>query len=161
MSRKSHGMSGTRLYTIWKNMKQRCYNPKRNRYKWYGAKGIRVYDEWHDFVPFMEWAMENGYTDELVLDRLDSDKDYEPDNCRWVTEEVNSLRAVSERTGKPVKGNRDITYNGKTQTIKEWAEEYNIPYRNLYNRLRFDWDMERALTQPIGKPRGISKTKSN
>src|SRR5690606_9739947 len=100
MAGKSHGMSGTRLYTIWKNMKQRCYNPKRNRYKWYGAKGVKVCDEWHDFVPFMEWSYDNGYEDGLVLDRLSSEGNYEPSNCRWVTEGENSRKAVFERTGK-------------------------------------------------------------
>ncbi|BEU14720.1 HNH endonuclease [Bacillus phage CM1] len=148
---KSHGMSQTRLYTIWKNMKQRCYNPKRNRYQWYGGKGITVCEEWHTFIPFMQWALDNGYTEELVLDRKDSDKNYDPDNCSWITVEDNALKSVEQRTGKPIKGNEAITYNGKTQTIKDWAAEYEIPYKNLYNRIRLKWDMERALTQPIRK----------
>jgi hypothetical protein len=148
---KSHGMSQTRLYTVWKNMKQRCYNPKRNRYQWYGGKGIKVCDEWHTFLPFMEWALANGYEDGLVLDRESSEGHYEPSNCSWVTIEENSLKAVSQRTGKPVKGDEYKEYNGRTQKISEWAEEYDIPYKNLYSRLRLKWDMDRALTQPVRK----------
>ena len=147
----SHGMSQTRLYTIWKNMKQRCYNPKRNRYKWYGGKGITVCEEWHTFIPFMQWATNNGYEDGLVLDRKDSSKNYDPSNCSWITVEENSLKSVEQRTGKPVEGNRDITYNGETKTIKEWAAQYDVSYKILYNRLRKGWTMERATTQPIRK----------
>lgn len=144
-------MSNTRLYTIWKNMKQRCYNPKRNRYKWYGAKGIQVYEEWHDFLPFMEWSLANGYEEGLVLDREDSNGNYEPSNCKWVTVEENSRKAVFERTGKEVVGNREITYKGKTQMLRDWATECNMEYKILYERLRRGWDMERAVTQPVKK----------
>lgn len=148
----SHGMSRTRLYTIWKNMKQRCYNPKRNRYKWYGAKGIQVCEEWHDFLPFMEWSLANGYEESLVLDREDSNKNYEPSNCRWVTVEENSIKSVAERTGKPVKGNRPVTYKNQTKIIKEWAQEIGISYKVLYTRIQVrGWDVERAFTQPVRK----------
>jgi hypothetical protein len=146
---KSHGMSGTRLYTIWKNMKQRCYNPKRSRYKWYGAKGITVCDEWQEFIPFMQWATNNGYTEELTLDRKDSTKNYTPDNCEWVTLEENSRKAMCTLRGREVNGNIDITYKGKTQSIRAWAEESGITYKVLYNRLLKGWTMERATTQKV------------
>ncbi|AGY48651.1 HNH endonuclease [Bacillus phage Spock] len=149
MAIKSHGMSGTRLYTIWKNMKQRCYNPKRDFYYLYGAKGIKVWEEWHDFVPFMEWSMSNGYEEHLVIDRIDSDGDYTPDNCHWVTESYNSIKAVEKRIGTDVKGNVAVEYNGETKTLKEWAEEYSITYKVLYNRVRHGWEFSKALSKPI------------
>ena len=81
-----HGMKGTRLYRIWKAMKTRCYNPNSPYFKYYGGKGITVCDEWRDsFQAFYEWSMANGYSDELTIDRIDSDKGYFPANCRWVT----------------------------------------------------------------------------
>lgn len=148
---KSHGMSQSRLYTIWKNMKQRCYNPKRNRYQWYGGKGVTVCDEWHSFLPFMDWALDNGYEEGLVLDRESSDGNYEPSNCKWVTTNENSRKAVLERTGKEVMGNINITYSGRTQKISEWAEEVDMKYMTLYRRLLKGWTPERALTQPVRK----------
>lgn len=149
-----HGMTNTRLYTIWSNMKKRCYNPNREAYKWYGGKGIKVCDEWHEFVPFMEWATNNGYAEDLVLDRKDSAKNYDPDNCQWITNSENSIKATEQRIGKPVKGNEAITYNNKTQTIREWAAELDIPYRTLYHRIQVrKWDVEKALTQPKGHNR--------
>ena len=85
-------MSGTRIYRIWQKMKGRCYykNDKKH-YPHYGARGIKVCDEWKDdFANFYNWAMENGYTDELTLDRIDVDGNYEPSNCRWATLEEQS-----------------------------------------------------------------------
>ncbi|QEM43310.1 HNH endonuclease [Bacillus phage Chotacabras] len=155
--RKTHGMSRTRLYTIWKNMKQRCYNPKRKRYEYYGARGIKVCDEWHDFVPFMEWAMSNGYTEELTIDRIDSDKDYEPSNCHWITD-VDNSRAAIERKGTMIKTTYKVIrftdvyeYDGKSLTVKEWADMYNMRIDTLKMRLKYGWNIERALTQPVRK----------
>lgn len=86
MSKRNHGLSETRVYSIWRNMKTRCYNSKVEYYKYYGAKGIIVCDEWkNDFKSFYNWAGWNGYEKNLTLDRINNDGNYEPENCKWST----------------------------------------------------------------------------
>lgn len=128
---KRHGYTGTRLYTIWRDMKLRCTNDKQVGYKNYGGRGIKVCDEWlNNFVIFKDWAMNNGYNDRLTLDRINVDGDYEPSNCRWVTmkEQSNHKR-----------NNRRIKYKGETHTISEWSELYNVSYHLIWNRLKRGW----------------------
>lgn len=82
----SHRLSNTRLYNIWCGMKQRCYYTKHKDYHSYGGRGITVCDEWkHDFKAFYDWAVNNGYRDDLTIDRVNVDGNYEPSNCRWAT----------------------------------------------------------------------------
>ena len=94
-----HGGYGTRLYNIWCLMKQRCYNPKATHYERYGGRGITVCDEWlNDFQPFYDWAVNNGYSDDLTIDRINNDGNYQPDNCRWTTMQEQSMnRSTSKR----------------------------------------------------------------
>lgn len=87
-----HGEAGTRLYKIWQNMKQRCANPKDTHYKWYGGRGIKVCDAWQEYIPFRDWALQNGYDDSLTIERIDSSKGYEPNNCEWVSLSENVKR---------------------------------------------------------------------
>lgn len=94
----SHGHSRTRLYRIWGNMKTRCTNPRAHNYHYYGGKGISVCYEWkNNFQAFYDWAMANGYAEGLVIDRIDSDGDYCPENCRWITQSVNATAANNQR----------------------------------------------------------------
>lgn len=135
----NHGLSHTRLFTIWASMKDRCYNKSHNQYKNYGARGITVCDEWRKtFLSFYSWALNNGYTDELSIDRINNDKGYCPDNCRWATmkEQQNNKRT-----------NRVITYCGKTQTLTQWAEEIGVNRNTLLYRLKRGWTIERALSK--------------
>lgn len=120
-------------------MKQRCYNPNdADSYIYYGARGIKVCDEWKDdFSAFESWAMSHGYRDDLTIDRIDVDADYCPENCRWATpkEQSNNTRR-----------NRYITYNGETKTLTEWAELTGIDYQVLAHRFNKNWSAEDAFS---------------
>jgi len=86
-----HGLTNTRLYNIHNSMKSRCYYKKNKHYAYYGGRGITVCEEWkNDLEAFASWATENGYSDELSIDRIDNDKGYSPDNCRWSTRQEQS-----------------------------------------------------------------------
>lgn len=96
----THGGKGTRLYNIWRGMKQRCFNPNNRQYNDYGGRGITVCDEWkNDFPAFRDWALTHGYRDDLSIDRINNDSSYEPGNCRWTTAKVQSNNRRPRRTG--------------------------------------------------------------
>lgn len=134
---RKHDMSKTRLYTIWSNMKSRCMDPKNPKYKSYGGRDIKVCDEWLDSTVFFQWALSNGYRDDLTIDRIDVNGDYEPDNCRWVGTKEQSLNRTD---------NHYLTYHGITQTMKEWSDAVGIKYSVLEARInRYHWDVTRAL----------------
>jgi hypothetical protein len=120
-------------------MKRRCSNPNYKWYANYGGRGIKVCDEWQKFEPFCDWAMANGYTEELTIDRIDIDGNYSPSNCRWVD-------MVTQNNNK--RTNRLITFNNETHTMKEWSRILGIKYHTLENRLnKYKWSVERAFTE--------------
>lgn len=134
---KWHGLGKSRLYNVWKTMRRRCNSPTANKYKNYGGRGIKVCNEWQEFPLFYEWAMANGYADNLTIDRIDNDGDYCPENCRWAT---NKEQARNRRS------NHLITYQGETHTLIEWSEITGIPRHKLSDRLcKLNWTVERAL----------------
>lgn len=136
----------TRLYAVWMTMKQRCENPNNNNYAKYGARGIKVCDEWHTFTVFKEWAYANGYDDtapkgQCTIDRIDVNGNYEPSNCRWVDNKTQG----NNRTN-----NRIITLDGVSHTLTEWCDVYNIPIKNVAARVHnCGWSYEKAITTPL------------
>ena len=96
-----HGMTHERIYQIWCDMKQGCLNPKIKHYKDYGGRGITICEEWMTFKPFYDWAMANGYSEKLTIDRINNDKGYYPNNCRWATprQQVHNQRQRKSKTG--------------------------------------------------------------
>lgn len=128
-----HGKSRERLYVIWNDMKQRCYNEKHIAYKRYGGAGIEICPEWKSSVEtFIEWANNNGYNDALSIDRIDNTKGYYPDNCRWVTRQE---QAVNRKTSKMYE------YNGKSHTLNEWSKILGIPQSTLWYRANITSDV--------------------
>lgn len=128
LGNRKHGMSKTRLYECWRDMRNRCYLKTRYDYKRYGGRGIVVCDEWKNkFESFYDWAINNGYKDNLTLDRIDVNGNYCPKNCRWSTKKE---QATNRRTTVM------IEYNGETHSKKDWAIKFGKPSWEWYNRLK-------------------------
>lgn len=108
----THNSSKTPLYRLWDSMKRRCENPKSKDFKWYGGKGVSVCEAWHDFSEFQKWAIESGYKKGLSIDRIDSNKDYSPDNCRLIPLSENSSVAHTMY----------LTVDGETLSYSQWAK---------------------------------------
>lgn len=114
-------------YNSYRCMRSRCYRPKDPSYKYYGGRGIAVCDEWHRFDVFKKWALSNGYSDALTIDRINNDGEYSPSNCRWATP---SQQANNRRT------NRFVTYNGDTKTVAQWAEYFGVDKNRFSSAIR-------------------------
>lgn len=138
----THGLRYTRLYTIWKNVKSRCNNPKSINYKDYGGRGIVCCKEWMDFETFYQWAMANGYKEGLTIERIDNDKGYNPENCRWATllEQARNKRS-----------NHFLIYKGEARTISEWEEYLGMHRGTLNQRIAKGWSVRRAIETPVRK----------
>lgn len=135
-----HGLSKKRIYKTYTTMMRRCYNPECEKFKTYGAKGITVCDEWkEDPIAFYNWAISNGYSDDLTIDRIKVQGNYEPSNCRWATQK----QQANNRTT-----NIFLTLNGVTLTVTEWADILCVDSRMLFLRLKRGWSTEKTLTTP-------------
>jgi hypothetical protein len=122
-------------------MKKRCTSSNDRHHRYYD-RGIYVCDEWQDdFLSFANWALENGYKDSLSLDRIDNDKGYSPENCRWATPKDQSNN---------MSRNRYLTLNGESHTIAEWSRILGINHDTLHARVRNGWGDEKALTTTVG-----------
>jgi hypothetical protein len=130
-------------------MKKRCCNPNNPQFKYYGGRGITICKEWlnpskahhknatEGWLTFEAWAINNGYTDELTLDRIDNDKGYSPANCRWTTMQAQCNNKRS---------NHLITYKGQTKTLKVWCTILNLNYDKTKQRINsLNWSIERAF----------------
>lgn len=123
-----HKMSGTRIYETWQDMKRRCYNKQNARYDRYGGRGITVCDEWlNNFQSFYDWAISNGYSDDLTIDRIDNDGNYEPSNCRWSTAKEQCNNRGS---------NINITIGNATKSLRCWCEIFNVDYKKVHARYK-------------------------
>lgn len=123
-----HKIPDSRLYSIYRNMKYRCYSKNNKRYKDYGGRGIIICKDWLIHPEnFYNWAINNGYRDDLTIDRIDNDGNYEPNNCRWITPKK---QANNRRT------NKFINISGNKYSIKEFSEQFNISYQTALNHYK-------------------------
>lgn len=137
----THNFSNNRLYNIWSGMKSRCFNKNNKQYKNYGGRGISICNEWENsFIEFYNWAVNNGYKENLTIDRIDVNGNYCPENCRWAT---------SKEQARNTRKNHTITYNGETHCIAEWAEILDIKYSTLTERVRKNWSIEDKFQKPV------------
>lgn len=148
-----HNMTNTRLYNIWRNMKSRCLNPNNKRHKFYFDKGITVCDEWkNDFMNFYNWAINNGYRDNLTIDRINNNGNYEPKNCRWAT--------ITEQNNNQ-SNNIRIKYNESEYTLSELSKIYNIKRATLYDRIKRGWTIDEALNRKVAKRNRVKSVSFN
>lgn len=137
----THGGSYTPLYNLWHQMIYRCEKPNNRAYKDYGGRGIHVCEEWHDFETFKNWADETRPSTDYTLDRIDNNKDYSPDNCKWSNkkEQANNRRS-----------NVKLEYQGEVHDLTEWSEILGFDYKRVHNRMfKLGWSFEKAITTPV------------
>lgn len=135
---RKHGDSKTRLYSTWKNMRRRCLDPRNSSYKHYGGKGVTICQSWGEFSAFKKWSYDNGYADHLTIDRIDSNGDYCPQNCRWVSRTVQSQ-------------SRD--YTQKAPDGEPWIQKAlraGLSKSAFYSRVATGWPIEEAALRPKG-----------
>lgn len=137
----THGQSGEPLYAVWGAMRQRCTNPKSSNYRRYGGRGITVTPAWDTYEQFYA-DMGESYTPGAQLDRIDNDKGYSKENCRWTTPKVNARNRSTARM---------LTAHGRTQNMAAWAEETGISQSLLTHRIADGWSPEDAVSTPARK----------
>ena len=145
-SHKKHGGTNERLYAVWINIKQRCLNKNNPSYKYYGARGVSICNDWLDYSNFRSWAYKNGYKDDAnfgkcTIDRIDVNGDYSPENCRWITLQEQFLNRRS---------NVNIEINGESKSLTEWCSIYGVDSDYVRGRIRRGWNPLDALTTAKG-----------
>lgn len=144
LQNKKHDDNYKRLFNIYHAMIRRCYAKKHIHYKNYGGRGIKICDEWLDkengFLNFYNWAIQNGYNNNLTIDRIDNNGNYEPSNCRWTT---------YKEQGNNRNNNKIIKAFGKEKTIAEWSEETGLKHTTIRMRLERGWSPEEAVSTPV------------
>lgn len=134
---KSHGLSSTPMYHVWTCMKGRCYCKSNKSYKNYGARGIGVCKEWMEsYMTFYEWAMSTGYKKGLTIERIDNNKGYSPDNCRWAS------KAEQSRNRRNV---ICVSHNGEAKCLAEWSREVGINRSTIKSRLKTGMTIDEAF----------------
>jgi hypothetical protein len=138
-TRTTHGLSDHPIYQVWNHMMGRCYDTKREDYKYYGGRGIRVTGAWHDKTTFFNDMLES-YKPGLTIERVDVNGNYCKENCRWATrkEQANNTRS-----------NHFIEYKGKIQSLSVWCDELGLNYTRTRRRLQMGWSVESAFELPI------------
>lgn len=137
-----HGLRGTRLYNVWCGIKSRCYNTSNKAWGRYGGREICMCEEWrNDFITFYNWALDNGYSENLSIDRIDVNGNYEPSNCRWAT-------AKEQSDNK--RCNILVTLGNETLDLQQWCDRIGIKRSTVNTRVKMcGWSYERALTTPV------------
>lgn len=132
-----HGLSHTRLAAIHSNMMMRCYNTKSERYPNYGGRGIIVCDEWKEAKCFFLWAIASGYSDDLTIERINNDGNYEPLNCKWIP---------ARDQAKNKSNNTVLTHDGQTHCLAEWVRITGFPLRTIQWRIEHGWSNNQILS---------------
>lgn len=138
---RTHGMTGTRLYAIYRDMITRTTNPNYREFYLYGGRGVFICQEWSVFESFRDWALSNGYASDLTIERKDVNGNYSPANCTWIT------KSEQQRNKR---NNHNLTAFGETKIVMEWARDPRcvVPWKCLYYRLKSGWAPEDAITMP-------------
>lgn len=146
--KKNDGRSKLPEYKVWKGMRGRCYNPNDKKYGNYGGRGITICERWNDFWNFY---FDMGKRPEgRSIDRIDVNKGYSPENCRWATVEMQENNRTTTRFA---------TIGKETKSIKQWADVYGISDQTVRDRIYRGWDVVKAITTPAGRYYGKGKTK--
>ena len=149
---KKHGESHTKLYYVWQTMRKRCENPNSGQYKRYGARGITVCNEWHNYEAFRDWAISHGYKSGLEIERIDNDGNYCPENCRWATHQEQCCNRSS---------NIWVEYNGNRLSVIECANTTGLSYETILSRVKNGWTSEEIFSVPYRMKREVYKHEKN
>ena len=132
-----HNKLGTRIYRIWSGIKTRCLNKNDNSYKYYGERGIKICEEWkNSFEIFYNWAISNGYKEDLTIDRINNNGNYCPENCRWIT---------MKEQNRNKRNNLIIELDGEAKTLAEWGEMYGFDTKAEIYKIKKDKEYLRCL----------------